>query len=70
MSADDVRALARAEADIHRAREKVALSVTELHREIARNLDWREWVGRKPLLSVGLAFALGLWLGRTRSPAS
>jgi ElaB/YqjD/DUF883 family membrane-anchored ribosome-binding protein len=66
MSADEVRALARAEADIHRTREKVALSVTALQRELARSLDWRQWVGRKPFLAVGLAFGLGLLLGRRR----
>jgi hypothetical protein len=64
MSADDTRALARAEADIHRTREKVALSVTALQREITRSVDWRQWVGRKPLLTMGLAFGLGLLLGR------
>jgi hypothetical protein len=64
MSADDARALARAEADIHRTREKVALTVTALQREITRSVDWRQWVARKPALTLGLAFGLGLLLGR------
>jgi hypothetical protein len=66
MSADDARALARAEADIHRTRAKVALSVTALQRELTRSLDWRQWVGRKPVLAVGLAFGIGLLLGRRK----
>ncbi len=64
MSADDGQALARAQADIQRTREKVALSVTALEREIARTMDWREWVCRKPHFSLGLAFGLGVLLGR------
>jgi hypothetical protein len=64
MSADDLRALARAEADIHRTREKVALSVTALQREITRGLDWRQWIARKSVLALGLAFGLGLLLGQ------
>jgi hypothetical protein len=64
MSAEDARALARAEADIHRTRAKVALSVTALQRELTRSLDWRQWIGRKPVVALGLAFGLGLLLGR------
>jgi hypothetical protein len=66
MSAEDARALARAEADIHRARDKVALSLTALQDEISRSMDWREWVRRKPRLALGLALGLGFLLGRRR----
>jgi ElaB/YqjD/DUF883 family membrane-anchored ribosome-binding protein len=59
-------ALIRAEAEIAESREQVARSVTELQRELARVVDWREWIRRKPLAAVGLAFGLGLLLGRRR----
>ncbi len=55
-----------ARADIDSAREKVARSVVALHREIARTMDWREWVSRNARLSIGVAFGLGLLLGRRR----
>lgn len=64
----DARALAlvRAEADIARARQQVALSITDLQRQIARTVDWREWVRRKPGLTIGVAFGLGLLFGRRK----
>jgi ElaB/YqjD/DUF883 family membrane-anchored ribosome-binding protein len=57
-------ALVRAEAEISSTREQVARSVLELQREIARAVDWRHWIRRKPLLAVSLAFGLGFLLGR------
>ena len=55
--------IVRAEADIARTRETVALSVMALQREIARTFDWREWVRQRPVLAVGLAFSVGALLG-------
>ena len=60
-------AIARAEAEIARTRETVALSVMALQREISRKLDWREWVGQRPVLAVALAFGAGALLGSWRS---
>jgi hypothetical protein len=57
-------ALVRAEADIARSRAQVARSLIELQREVARVVDWREWIRRKPLVAVSVAFGLGLLLGR------
>ena len=52
-----------AEAEIARAREAVAESITALEREISRTLDWREWMRRRPYLAVAGAFAVGALLG-------
>jgi hypothetical protein len=38
--------------------------MSELEREVTRTLDWREWVRRRPGMALGLAFGLGLFLGR------
>jgi hypothetical protein len=56
----------RAEAEIARTRETVALSVMALQREISRTLDWREWVRQRPVLAVALAFGAGALLGSWR----
>jgi ElaB/YqjD/DUF883 family membrane-anchored ribosome-binding protein len=57
-------ALVRAEAEIAQTREQVARSLIELQRGIARAADWREWIRRKPLAAVAVAFGLGVLLGR------
>jgi len=56
----------RAEAEIARTREVVALSVAALQKEISRTLDWREWIHRRPLLTLALAFGAGALLGGWR----
>jgi len=58
--------IVRAEAEIARTRETVALSVAALQREISRTLDWREWVRQRPMLAVALAFGAGALLGGWR----
>jgi hypothetical protein len=58
--------IVRAEAEIARTRETVALSVMALQREISRTLDWREWVRQRPVLAVALAFGAGALLGAWR----
>lgn len=62
--ADD--ALARAESDVERARERVATSMLALRDEVARKTDWRSWVRRQPAAFLGAAAALGFWLGYRR----
>jgi hypothetical protein len=54
------------EAQIAGARERVALSANALQRQLTEVTDWREWVRRKPVLTLGLAFGLGVTLGRGR----
>jgi ElaB/YqjD/DUF883 family membrane-anchored ribosome-binding protein len=60
---DSDPSLARAQAEVAETREQVAHSMTELQQELARAIDWREWVRRKPGLTMGLAVCLGLLLG-------
>ena len=53
-----------AEADIARARERVARSVHALRSELDRRTDWHEWVARRPGTFLVSAFAIGFMLGR------
>ena len=55
--------LARAEQEIERTREQVAMSVLALRDEVARRADWREWIRARPGTFLGAAFLLGLWWG-------
>jgi hypothetical protein len=59
-------ALARAESDVERARERVASSMLALRDEVVRKTDWRSWVRRQPAAFLGGAAALGFWLGYRR----
>lgn len=56
--------LARAEADVERARARVAFSVLALRREVSRQSDWRLWLARHPLAVLAGALAVRYWLGR------
>jgi hypothetical protein len=58
--------LARAEADVERTRQRVALSVVALRDEVSRQTDWRVWVARRPAAFLCAAFAVGFWLGHQR----
>jgi hypothetical protein len=58
--------LARAESDVERARERVTQSMMALRNEVARQVDWRSWIQRRPALFIGGAFAVGFWLGNRR----
>jgi hypothetical protein len=65
VAADEV---ARAEAEVEHARERVVASVSALREEVARQADWRRWLSRHPLLCLGGAVAVGFWLGAGRRP--
>ena len=56
--------LTRASANLAQTRDRLVLSIGALEQEVTRTLDWREWVRRRPGLALGLAFGLGLFLGR------
>jgi len=62
--------LAQAEADVERARERVAQSVMALRNEVARRTDWREWIGRRPGAFLAGAFVLGFLWGFRRGAAA
>lgn len=54
--------LAQAEADVERARERVAQSVLALRNEVVRRTDWRGWLSRHPATFLAAAFSFGfLW---------
>ncbi|HEY4392487.1 MAG TPA: hypothetical protein VGP64_00415 [Polyangia bacterium] len=59
-------ALAEAESNVERARERVESSLMALREEVARQTDWRRWVRRRPATFLGGALALGFLLGYRR----
>jgi hypothetical protein len=54
--------LARAEADVERARARVTDAVSALREEVVRRTDWREWFRARPVAYLAGAFALGFLL--------
>jgi ElaB/YqjD/DUF883 family membrane-anchored ribosome-binding protein len=46
--------------EIERTRGEIAASLTHLRSSMTEATDWKVHVRRRPLTSVGLAFALGL----------
>jgi chemotaxis regulatin CheY-phosphate phosphatase CheZ len=58
--------VARAVAELEDARDRFSLSVSALERGVARTVDWRAWVARRPGTALALAFGLGIFLGRRR----
>jgi hypothetical protein len=56
--------VATLEAEIARAREKVAASLGELQRHLQRATSWRHWVGAHPVAWIGAGICLGLIVGR------
>jgi ElaB/YqjD/DUF883 family membrane-anchored ribosome-binding protein len=60
------RSPAELRAEIERTRADLVVSVSALREEVAARTDWREWVRRRPLMSVGIAFTIGYLLGERR----
>jgi ElaB/YqjD/DUF883 family membrane-anchored ribosome-binding protein len=48
---------------IETQRERLGENLDILQHEMKRVTDWRTWVGKKPLIALGVALAGGLWLG-------
>jgi ElaB/YqjD/DUF883 family membrane-anchored ribosome-binding protein len=53
-------------AEIARTRAELVHSVTELREEVARRVDWREWVRERPLTCLGAAFFIGFLIGNSQ----
>ena len=58
--------VARTVAELEEARDRFSLSVSALERGVARSVDWRAWVGRRPGTALAIAFGLGIFLGRRK----
>lgn len=52
--------------EIERARTQVVDTAQALRRQLHDISDVRHWVARRPGLTLGIAFAAGLWLGIRR----
>ncbi|HSZ82536.1 MAG TPA: hypothetical protein VLA14_09645 [Polyangia bacterium] len=60
------RELAEIEAELARARARVASSMRTLGEEVTRRGDWRAWVRARPELTLAAALALGFLWGHRR----
>jgi ElaB/YqjD/DUF883 family membrane-anchored ribosome-binding protein len=60
------RTPAAVRAEIERTRAELATSVTALREQVSQAADWREWVRKRPLLTIGAAFMIGFLLGQRR----
>ena len=52
--------------DIERARTQVVDTAQALRRQLHDIWDVRQWVSRRPGLTLGIAFLAGVWLGIRR----
>ena len=52
--------------DIERARTQVVDTAQALRRQLHDIWDVRQWVSRRPGLTLGVAFIAGVWLGIRR----
>lgn len=59
-------AVARAESEVERTRERLESSMLALRDEVVRKTDWRRVVRRQPAAFLGAAIAVGFWLGYRR----
>jgi hypothetical protein len=62
------REVAAIEAELARARARVASSMRTLGEEVTRRGDWRAWVRARPELTLAAALALGFLWGHRRGP--
>ena len=52
--------------ELARTRTQVADTAQALRRQLHDAWDVRQWVARRPGISLGIAFGVGLWLGIRR----
>jgi hypothetical protein len=69
-ASDGAAELDQIEADLARARARVAASMHALGEEVSRRTDWRAWVRERPVWSLAGALALGFLLGRVSGPGA
>jgi len=48
---------------IELGRARVVTDVEALQIAVRDKLDWRRRIGARPRIAIGVAFALGLWMG-------
>ncbi len=66
ISRSDARSEAELRQEIERARTQVVDTAQALRRQLHDIWDVRHWVARRPGITLGIAFAAGLWLGIRR----
>ena len=66
LSRSSPRSEAELREEIERTRTQVVDTAEALRRQLHDIWDVRQWVARRPGLSLGIAFGLGLWLGIRR----
>jgi ElaB/YqjD/DUF883 family membrane-anchored ribosome-binding protein len=66
LSRSSPRSGAELREEIERARTQVVDTAQALRRQLHDIWDVRQWVARRPALTLGIAFAAGLWLGIRR----
>ena len=66
LSRSSPRSEAEVREEIERARTQVVDTAQALRRQLHDVWDVRQWVARRPALTLGIAFAAGLWLGIRR----
>jgi hypothetical protein len=66
ISRSDARSEAELREEIERTRTQVVDTAQALRRQLHDIWDVRHWVARRPGITLGIAFAAGLWLGIRR----
>jgi len=66
ISRSEAKSEAELREEIERTRTQVVDTAQALRRQLHDIWDVRHWVARRPGLTLGFAFAAGLWLGIRR----
>ena len=66
ISRSEAKSEAELREEIERTRTQVVDTAQALRRQLHDIWDVRHWVARRPGLTLGIAFAAGLWLGTRR----
>lgn len=66
ISRSEAKSEAELREEIERTRTQVVDTAQALRRQLHDIWDVRHWVARRPGITLGIAFAAGLWLGIRR----